>query len=152
MKTIVHQIALFSASFFLLSCATQRLATVSGRPEVTVKPPISRAQGIAIETMMADGFTVAGETSSTLVFEKDLPQTQSAIMLAGVGSPYHSQPKAVVRYVFVEQGDSVKILGTVQASTQGPFGQVRIMDITSGRSALQLQGSLERIKQRVEQQ
>lgn len=149
MKSIFSKIALFAVFISLVSCAMQGLSTPSGRPEVTVRPPIKRAQNTAIETFSADGFALTSQTVNALVFERDLPPGQSALLLAGVGNSYHSQPKAVIRLTFAPIGDSVKIYGTVHAVTQGPFGQVKSLDITQGRSAQDLQNTLLSIQSRV---
>lgn len=127
------------------------LPTPSGRPEVNVRPPVSKAQSVAIEKMTMDGFALTNQTQNSLTFERDLPPAQAAIFLMGVGNSYHSQPKAVIRLTFVSTGGKIRIFGTVHALTQGPFGQVKTLDMTGGKAAQELQAALESIKRRIGQ-
>lgn len=153
MKTIIHTALLLSVGFSLVSCVGQtQLATPSGRPEVTVRPPVSKAQSAAIERMTTAGFALTNQTANSLTFERDMPPAQAAIFQMGVGNAYHSQPKAVIRFTFVSAASGkVRIFGTVHAFTQGPFGQVKTLDITNGKAAQELQGTLERIQQDIGQ-
>lgn len=149
MKTSAIRPLLVAACIGLSACANQSLRTPSGRPEVAVRAALSRSQNAAIETMTADGFALVSQSSNSLVFERDLPPAQSAVLLMGVGNSYYSQPKAIIRLTFIPTGGLTKISGSVQASTQGPFGQVKNMDMTGGRAAQELQGTLETIKRRL---
>ena len=116
-----------------------------------MRAPLTRSQNAAIEAMTSDGFSLTSQSSNALVFERDLPPAQSAVLLMGVGNSYYSQPKAVIRLTFIPMQGLTKITGNVQASTQGPFGQVKNVDITRGRAAQELQGTLETIKRRLGQ-
>ena len=136
----------------LFSCAaTQPLATPSGRPEVTVSATVSRAQNVTIDVMASNGYALTSQTSNALVFEKEMPPDQAMLFLIGVGNSYSSQPKSIVRFIFTSSGGQVRIFGSIQASTQGPFGQTTNLDITNGKSAQALQTSLEALKQRIGQ-
>ena len=73
MKTITKIGVSLFACLSIASCVNQPLPTVSGRPEVIVRPPISKAQGMAIEVMTLDGFMLASQTLNSLTFERDLP-------------------------------------------------------------------------------
>ena len=151
MKIIHNRAILFVASFCLFSCAVPPLATPSGRPEVQVGFPVSRPRDVAIDAFTAEGFVLTNESLHSLEFQKDLPPAQSVIMLAGVGNSYHSQPKAVIRLTFTSVGNKIRIIGQVHAATQGPFGQIKTVDMTSGNSARQLQSTLEAVKHRLSQ-
>ncbi len=152
MKFNAKKAVLLCLCGILISCAAnQRLATPSGRPEVTVNATVSRAQNVTIDVMASNGYALTSQTSNALVFEKEMPPDQAMVFLIGVGNPYSSQPKSIVRFVFTSSGGQVRIYGTVQASTQGPFGQTTNLDITSGKSAQALQTSLEALKQRIGQ-
>jgi len=151
MKTFLQKTLLFALCVGLSACATQPLGTPSGRPEVAVRSSLSRTQNSAIEVLSSQGFSLISQSSNTLVFERDLPPAQSAILLMGVGNSYYSQPKAGIRLTFVSIQGLTRVSGRVEATTQGPFGQIKNMDITGGKSAQKLQATLETIKRRESQ-
>lgn len=151
MKTYLKSAFALACCIALQACVQPGLSTPSGKPEVTVRPPLARAQNAAIATMTADGFALVNQTSNSLVFERDLPPAQAALLLVGVGNSYHSQPKAVIRLTFVPAGGPIKIYGMVNAVTQGPFGQVKSLNMTGGKAAQELQATLETVKRRIGQ-
>jgi hypothetical protein len=148
MKTFLPKTLLFTLCVGLSACAIQPLSTPSGRPEVAVRSSLSRTQNSAIEVLSSQGFSLISQSQNTLVFERYLPPAQSAVLLMGVGNSYHSQPKAVIKLTFVTVQGMTKVSGRVEATTQGPFGQIKSMDITGGKSAQELQATLETIKRR----
>lgn len=150
MKYIVQTAAIFCAALALFSCAVQKPATPSGRPEITISTSLKKAQAVVIDTMASNGFALTNQTSNSLTFEQDLPPDQAALFLVGMGNSHYSHPKSVTRFIFVPSGGQVRIFGTSQASAQGPFGQVKSLDLTGGKSGMQLQTLLEIIKRRAD--
>ncbi|MCW1885999.1 hypothetical protein OKA04_14770 [Luteolibacter flavescens] len=109
---------------------------------------MSKAKSIAIQTMAEHGYNLIDQSSNMLTFERQMPPGDAALYLMAVGNSYHSTPSVTLRLSFVQLGGEVKIYGTVGASTQGPFGQIRSNDLTRGKSGQQLQEGLELIKAR----
>lgn len=141
---------LLGTAFWFTSCATYPVGTPSGRPEVVVHSSLERAKTVAIETM-SNGYSLVSQSPNIMTFEAPLPPAQSAVFLLAVGNSYYSDPKAVIRLTFLQNGSSVKILGNVQAITQGPYGQTKSMDLTDGKGGQQVQQVLLSIQRRLGQ-
>jgi hypothetical protein len=143
--------SLLGAVACLHSCAPTALPTRSGRPEVVVRPPAARAKAVAIDTMIATGHVLTNQSENILTFERDMPPAQSMLYLAAVGNSYYSQPKGIVRLTFVPAANGVKIYANAQVATQGPFGQMKTVDMSTGKAGQDIQALLESIKRRVGQ-
>jgi hypothetical protein len=143
------RLLILTASLAFCSCQTIRIDTPSGRPEVAVKPPMSRAKATAIETMVGAGLSLTGQSENTLTFESPMSPGEATVYLLAVGNASYSQPVVTTRLTFVPVGSEIKIYGTVQGSAQGPFGQTQSTDFTSGKGGQQLQQALEVIRKKV---
>lgn len=143
-------ITAFASALLICSCASQRLNTPSGRPEVSISASKAKVKSTTISTLSEIGYSLTSESPSLLVFQKQMEPAQSTLFLIGVGNSYYSQPMAVTRMTLVQASSQVKLLASYGGTAQGPFGQVKNMDLTSGRAAQDIQGVLETIKKRSE--
>ena len=133
--------------FTVTGCATQKLSTASGRPEVTVHGASAAAVRTATVNYFVDrGFTPVKTEGSQLTFQQEGSAGEKLLM-----GMLTNEPQSITRVTvtLVENGQDLRVLGAIAAVGQNTFGRQQEVELT-GKGYPQLQQALEAIKAKVE--
>ncbi len=128
-------------------CATSRLNTASGRPEVTVRGATAAGVRAATLNYFVDrGFAPVKTEGTQLVFQQEGSVGQKFLM-----GLLTNEPQSVTRVMItlIEIGPDVRVVGGIAAVGQSTFGRQQEVELT-GKGYPALQQALERIKARAE--
>jgi hypothetical protein len=149
MKRLIICFALFA--MVLVGCATSRLATPSGRPEVFIASTDRQAiKSVIIEFFSSKGYALSSETENALNFIGQMDMGSTIVYKTLLGSPYSSDPEWEINLVFTSIGDGTKVYANAFTTMQSAFGRTDRQDMTSGKSGNQLQSFLENVKHYIE--
>jgi len=143
MKAVVLWMAVFTAT----GCATQRLNTASGRPEVTVHGTSAGVVRTATVNYFVDrGFAPVKTDENQLVFQQEGSAGQKLLM-----GLLTNEPQSITRVTItlVENGQDLRVVGGIAAVGQNTFGRQQEVELT-GKGYPQLQQALEAIKAKAE--
>ena len=135
---------------FLSGCATSRLDTPSGRPEVTIAAPRGQVKSALIETFLGTGFDLRNETDSSMLFVRRMDSGDAVLYKTLLGNSYSSHPEWEIRVAMADTTGGVHVFASASSVMQNAFGRVDRNDMTSGKSGPQLQAILESTKFRLE--
>jgi hypothetical protein len=145
MKT--KSLLVWMAFVSVTGCATQRLNTASGRPEVTIHgASAARVRTAAVNYFVDHGFAPVSTEGNQLVFQQEGSVTQKLLM-----GMLTNEPQSVTRITvtLVENGEDVRVVGGVAALGQSTFGRQQAVEL-QGKGYAQLQQMLEEIKANAE--
>lgn len=133
------------AVLLISGCTTgPRLATTSGRPEVTIpRTTAQRVRAVIIERGMASGWILERETENTIIF---LHLTQNALAGVLLASSYDTTVKERIRYTVVPVGNDIKLYTSVEFVTNQGSAFERATPITNNNYYRVIQQNLEQIK------
>jgi hypothetical protein len=143
MKAVLLWITVFTVT----GCATQRLNTASGRPEVTVHGASAGVVRTATVNYFVDhGFAPVKTDGSQLIFQAEGSAGQKLLM-----GMLTNEPQSVTRVTItlVENGQDFRVVGGIAAVGQNTFGRQREVELT-GKGYPELQQALEAIKAKAE--
>ena len=154
MKRVNAVIGVILMGLMLAGCATtQRLATPSGKPEVNINTTDrGKIKSVIINEFMNAGFTMVSESDYGVVFSKPMEGFGGVMYQAMLGNSYSSSPEWNARINMATSGDSTRVMAQAVVRMQNAFGREDVNDMTNGKSGVQLQEILQRIKSQVETQ
>ncbi len=139
-------------SLMLAGCATtQRLATQSGKPEVSViKTDRGKIKSVIINEFMNAGFTMVSESDHGVVFSKPMEGFGGFMYQATLGNAYSSSPEWNARINMATTGNTTRVMAQAVVRMQNAFGREEVNDMTDGKVGTQLQEILQRVKTQIE--
>lgn len=143
---LLMRLASLSLVALLVACAAppQRLATASGKPEVTI-PNASRKAVIdkLVAWKLEAGMNVKSASDYGFVASKAIDNNFMASFL--YGSSYNSVPEARLTYSVVESPAGVRVFGRTEIVTNPGGGFERVNDVTEQAGGMML-AELERLR------
>ena len=138
----------------LTGCATtQRLATPSGRPEVTINTvDRGKIKSVIINKYMNTGWSIVSESDYSIIFSKPMEGLGSVAYQALLGNSYSSTPQLNVRINMATTGTSTRVIAQGIIKMQNAFGREDVTNVTDGKVGVKLQKVLQSIKAQVEAQ
>jgi hypothetical protein len=138
---------LLSMAMLATGCASQRLNTASGRPEVTVhNQSLARVRTVAINYFVNGGRAPVNTEGSQLTFAKEGSATESVLMGLMTNEP---NSRNQITLTLVENGQDVRVIGGGAAIGANTFGRQTVVEL-QGKGYQQLQQALETIKAEAE--
>ena len=138
------------ACFTFVSCASvQRVQTASGMPEVTINAKPDRIKVALMSVMANNGYALMRDTEYSLGFGKTMDTGQELLTRVALGNAYSSQPKVLVEYSLIPQGNMTRVISHTAIDMQNPFGGQQGMSLDNGKAGQQVQAMLEQLASRL---
>jgi len=139
------------AALFLLilsGCAApQVLSTPSGRPEVTIRGAKKKAVTDAlVSRLLAKGWVIKTVNEYQLIFERDAEGAAGFLL----SSRYDPTVKVRMSFALVDESAGVHVTGRADYVTNPGSAFERLTDATVGQSAVNIQDSLEQVRNLLE--
>lgn len=139
-------LALLLITFPIAGCATAKLATPSGRPEVVVPgTPIERVKDALIAGMVDSGYSIRETSDYKLVFARE----GNLAMNLFFGSRYDPTTEWQVAYDVFETSEGVRVLASMYAVTNPGSAFEKRSDLTDHKDAHEYQSALERMRDKL---
>jgi hypothetical protein len=134
-------------------CQTTKLATRSGKPEVTINTTDREmVKAILIDVCFNSGLSMVSDSSYSLVFSKPYEGFGGVMYQVLLGNAYSSSPVIVVRFNLVTLNSATRVIAQAQVSMQNAFGRQDNNDISSGKYGQDLLRMLHDVKSRIERE
>ncbi|BEV46021.1 hypothetical protein [Afipia carboxidovorans] len=141
-------IAALFAALSVAACQTaQPPSTASGKPETTIRAPVSKIKALIISRAMNNGMSITKDTEYMLQFEKPTANLGAAVLL---GSRYDSTPNERYVVTFAPLGDETRVVISSMFVTNPGSGFERITPINAGEGIERTQQTLREIQQQAE--
>jgi len=128
---------------FMGGCATTKLATPSGRPEVTISASRNQVKSVLTETFLSAGFELRSESDASMLFVRPMDSGDAVLYQSLLGNSYSSHPEWEARVALADTAGGVHVFASASTVMQNAFGRVDRNDMTSGKSGPQLQAILD---------
>ena len=140
--------AVMAAALMLGACQTaQPPSTASGKPEVTIRAPVSKIKGLLITHAMNNGMSLTKDTEYMLQFDKPTNNLGAAVLL---GSRYDSTPNERYVITFAPMGEETRVIASAMFVTNPGSGFERMTPVNAGEGIDRTQRNLEEIKRLAE--
>lgn len=137
-------VAAMFAALSLAACQTaQPPSTASGKPEVTIRAPVSKIKALIITHAMNNGLSITRDTEYMLQFDKPTTNLGAAVLL---GSRYDSTPNERYVITFAPLGEETRVIASAMFVTNPGSGFERITPVNAGEGITRTQNDLEQIK------
>jgi hypothetical protein len=146
----LRDFAALTALITLAGCQTaQPPTTASGKPEVTIRAPVSKIKATMISKAMNQGLTITKDTEYLLQFDRPTQNMGAAILL---GSRYDGVPNERYVLTFAPEGESTRVVAASMFVTNPGSSFERITPVNAGEGVDRTQRELDELKQLVEVQ
>jgi len=149
-EMIVGKLGIVVACFTFVSCASmERVQTASGMPEATINTKPERVKVELMSVMANNGYALVRDTQYSLGFSKTMDLGQEFLTRLALGSAYSSQPKMLVEYSLIPQGNMTRVISHIAIDMQNPFGGQQGMSLDNGKAGREVQAMLEQLASRL---
>jgi hypothetical protein len=138
-------------SLTLFSCATARIATPSGSPEIAVRGSNKDAvKACFLKKLLPMGYSLMSETENGIVMTRQLTGGSAFAYTLLMGNAYSSTPECRLNISFVGDGVVTRVYGRVFVCIQNAFGRQDTQDVSGGKPGQELQSIFVSIKDEIE--
>jgi hypothetical protein len=144
----IRFVAALFAALLLAACQTaQPPSTASGKPEVTIRAPVSKIKALIISHAMNNGMSITKDTEYMLQFDKPTTNLGAAVLL---GSKYDSTPNARYVITFAPLGDETRVIASAMSVTNPGSAFEHLTPVNAGPGIDETQHELQQIKMMAE--
>jgi len=148
---MISRWAILALVLFVPVCAPSRMNTPSGGPELlfhSAEPDDVR--GALVGVFATQGYTVAQESQSSIVFSRLWDDTSGIVYKSLVGGSYSSMPQHEIRVTLAKLPDGLRVYANVSVAMQNAFGHQDRQDVTAGDNGAWLQSVLLNVRTQLE--